>query len=365
MLEVGSSQNNPQSCPTLNMDNNHPHHRHHSVIRSPSAVVARTPGPVACHQYACITCRSRKVKCNRVITGCAECRRANIQCVYSPRRSRKNQKTRQLIGGVRPLVPVQRVADDATTRLQIEKLSINPHDDSSHEDHIHEFSCQSSIDDWRLNRDGGHGNLSDSSSPNSDQLGPATLKETLDGSFLFNTQNSKANFRSHHPSPRIMGLLWKHYINNFDILVKILYKPAVEALVMNASKDLRKIDASTEALLFAIYLASVTTMSIEECQEIHGEERSVLLQRYRYSLEQVLAQVGLVTFQDVFVLQALTLLIVGLHPYFLNSPLIISGMFSIKGWSVYLDSEWHGHPYCSSDGHASRKCILLREYSRH
>jgi hypothetical protein len=143
----------------------------------------------------------------------------------------------------------QRVADDGTTGLQIEKLSINPRDDSSHEDHIHEFSCQSSIDARQLNRDGGHRNFSDSSSPNSDQLGPATLKETLDGSFLFETQNSKANIRCYHPSPRIMELLWKHYIDNVDILVKILYKPAVEALVMNASKDLGKIDASTEALL--------------------------------------------------------------------------------------------------------------------
>ncbi|KAH7370419.1 fungal-specific transcription factor domain-containing protein [Rhexocercosporidium sp. MPI-PUGE-AT-0058] len=294
------------------MDNNHPHHRHHSAIRGPSAVVAGTPGPVACHQYACVTCRSRKVKCNRVITGCAECKRAKIHCVYSPRRSRKNQKTQQLIRGVRPLAPVQSAADDGTTRLQIEKLSINPHDDSSHEDHIHELSCQSSTDSWQLSRDGGHGSLSDSASPNSDQLGPATL-ETLNGSFLFNTQNSKANIRRYHPSPRIMELLWQHYIDNVDILVKILYKPAVEALVLNASKDLGKIDASTEALLFAMYFASVTTMSIEECQEVHGEHRSVLLQRYRYSLEQILAQLGLVTSQDVFVLQALTLLIV-CHP---------------------------------------------------
>jgi hypothetical protein len=162
-----------------------------------------------------------------------------------------------------------------------------------------------------------------------------------------------------------MELLWKHYIDNVDILVKILYKPAVEALVMNASKDLGKIDALTEALLFAINFASVTTMSIEECQEIHGEERSVLLQRYRHSLEQVLAQVGLVTFQDVVVCQALILLIVGLHPYLLNSPLIMSGMFSTKGCSLYLDAEWHGYPYCSSDGHASRKRILFREYSQH
>ncbi len=208
MSELGSSQNNHQPCPIPHMDNNHPHHRHHSVIRGLSAVVAGTPGPVACHQYACITCRSRKVKCNRVITGCAECKRAKIQCVYSPRRSRKNQKTQQLIGGVRPLAPVQRVADDGTTRLQIEKLSINPHDDSSHEDHIHEFSCQSSIDTWQLNREGEHGNLSDSTLPNSDQLGPAMLKETLDGSFLFNTQNSKANIRSYHQSPKLMELLW-------------------------------------------------------------------------------------------------------------------------------------------------------------
>ncbi|CAG8959742.1 hypothetical protein HYFRA_00001648 [Hymenoscyphus fraxineus] len=123
-----------------------------------------------------------------------------------------------------------------------------------------------------------------------------------------------------------MESLWKQYIDNFDILVKILYKPAVESLVMNASKDLGKLNHSTEALLVAIYLASVTTMSAAECREIHGEDRSVLLQRYRLSLEQILTQVGILKFQDVCVLQAFTLLIVCSPQQDGRSAWMLSGM---------------------------------------
>ena len=52
-------------------------------------------------------------------------------------------------------------------------------------------------------------------------------------------------------------------------------------------------------------------MSAEECLRLHGEERGVLLHKYRYALDQALAQAGWMTTQDIVVLQAITLLIVG------------------------------------------------------
>lgn len=120
----------------------------------------------------------------------------------------------------------------------------------------------------------------------------------------------KRSLRSYHPPAKIISLLWKYYVDNVDILVKVLHKPTAEALVMSCLKDPKTIDAPTEAFVFAIYFSTVTIMSPEECLRQHEEQRSVLLLRYRYAVEQALAQAGLLTTQEVVILQAVILLIV-------------------------------------------------------
>jgi len=57
------------------------------------------------HQYACVRCRSRKVKCDRVIAGCANCAGVGDKCIYSARRSRKGQKSHQVFTTTRPIFP--------------------------------------------------------------------------------------------------------------------------------------------------------------------------------------------------------------------------------------------------------------------
>lgn len=130
-------------------------------------------------------------------------------------------------------------------------------------------------------------------------------------SFLLSTSNTKQSLRAYHPTSQIMGVLWHYYVDNVDILIKVLYKPSVEALIIRTSKSLDGIDAPTEVLLFAIWFATITTMSTEECLRLCKEERDTIHHRYRYALEQALAQAGWMTSQEVTVLQALILLIVG------------------------------------------------------
>ena len=105
-------------------------------------------------------------------------------------------------------------------------------------------------------------------------------------------------------------MFWDYYVRNVDILVKVLYKPAVEKLVVVASGDLKGVNLVTEVLLFAIWFATARSMSTEECLQSTGEHRDILIRRYQYALEQSLAQAGWMTTQEVSVLQALTLLIV-------------------------------------------------------
>lgn len=62
-------------------------------------------GP-ALHQYACLRCRSRRVKCDKILSGCANCASHSAQCVYSARRPRKSQKQSAQEPAIpRPLLP--------------------------------------------------------------------------------------------------------------------------------------------------------------------------------------------------------------------------------------------------------------------
>ncbi len=107
-----------------------------------------------------------------------------------------------------------------------------------------------------------------------------------------------------------MKILWDYYVCNVDVLVKILYKPTAESLVMSACTDIDSVDASKKCLLFAIWFAAVTTMSKAECLRSLKEERSSALPKYRQALEQALAQAEWMTSQDIEVLQALILFMV-------------------------------------------------------
>lgn len=60
----------------------------------------------ALHRYACVRCRSRRVKCDKLLSGCANCASHGQSCVYSARRPRKSQTNGQVSAAPRPLLPV-------------------------------------------------------------------------------------------------------------------------------------------------------------------------------------------------------------------------------------------------------------------
>lgn len=62
-------------------------------------------GSIALHQYACLRCRSRRVKCDKILSGCANCASHGQPCVYSARRPRKPQKASRDDAAPRALLP--------------------------------------------------------------------------------------------------------------------------------------------------------------------------------------------------------------------------------------------------------------------
>ena len=77
---------------------------------------------------------------------------------------------------------------------------------------------------------------------------------------------------------------WRVYKERVDPLVKVLHIPSIEPTVLTAASHLANLSKGFEALLFAVYYGAATSMSAEDCLSKLGEERNVLLARYRFAL---------------------------------------------------------------------------------
>jgi hypothetical protein len=81
-------------------------------------------------------------------------------------------------------------------------------------------------------------------------------------------------------------------------------------MIIKASGDLGKISKGIEALMFAVYLSSVTSLSDEDCQNMMGEHKTTLLARFSNMTQQALTNAEVLRSSDISVLQALTLFLV-------------------------------------------------------
>ncbi|KAL5330518.1 hypothetical protein ACEPPN_000035 [Leptodophora sp. 'Broadleaf-Isolate-01'] len=83
--------------------------------------------------------------------------------------------------------------------------------------------------------------------------------------------------------------------------------PTIEALFKEAQHDLGSLSRSTEALMFAIYFAVITSMSVDEVKADLGCERKAAYDRYRFGVEQALARAHFLDTSDLTTLQAFVL----------------------------------------------------------
>lgn len=136
----------------------------------------------------------------------------------------------------------------------------------------------------------------------------------VNSSPLLGTGHTNADLCGFHPSPEHMLLMWEYYTRNVDMMLKVIYKPTVQALIETASNGLAGLAAGPQALLFAVWFAVVSTLNENECLTILQVTRRVAIHRYRFALEQSLVQAGWMMTQDIAVLQALTIHIVSNQP---------------------------------------------------
>ncbi|PSN67376.1 hypothetical protein BS50DRAFT_390498 [Corynespora cassiicola Philippines] len=257
--------------------------------------MARANGP-ALHQYACLRCRARRVKCDKTLSGCANCAGHEAQCIYSARRPRKPQKAHQdQQAAQRTLLPSLVNPSSIHSTVTSRADSLGSELVSDHHSGTSEQSDDDDEDAFLLRelRDTGFQPREDATktslgrllvgpngeshyidgekiqqvayletvlaaeSPDIKEGAPRTPRrrtEKLDADSLLNASFDGRDLRLYHPPSGSMHALWDFYCRNVDGMAKVLYKPDVKGLITRAATNLSSIDSSTEApLLFAIW----------------------------------------------------------------------------------------------------------------
>jgi hypothetical protein len=122
---------------------------------------------------------------------------------------------------------------------------------------------------------------------------------------------------SKYPSGIQISALLDVYMTNVHTVMKVLHGPSLRAYLSGESKSL---DCSPgpkglEALLFSIFHAAVTSLSDAECLRRLGEERQVLLRRYRLATELGLAKADFINTTEISTLQALVTFLQSIRAY--------------------------------------------------
>lgn len=126
-------------------------------------------------------------------------------------------------------------------------------------------------------------------------------------SFVFGYSSSTVDLRPLHPLPSQIPFFWSTYVENVDPLTKIFHVPTMSAAIKEATKCWDSLSTSMEAALFSIYYSVISTMSQSEVEANFDSDKTTLLSRYRFGVEQALARADLFTTTDIVTIQAYVL----------------------------------------------------------
>lgn len=83
-------------------------------------------------------------------------------------------------------------------------------------------------------------------------------------SFIMGYNSSDVDLKSLHPLPSQIPFYWQTFLENVQPLVKIMHTPTMNKVIKEVQNNLASLSRSTEALMFSIYFATITSMGANE-----------------------------------------------------------------------------------------------------
>ncbi|KAF4592264.1 fungal specific transcription factor domain-containing protein [Ophiocordyceps camponoti-floridani] len=335
--------------------------------RSGPVLAPTGSGSPALNPRSCVTCRRRKVRCDKQMP-CSNCRRALIPCVFpAPGRAPRQQRPRDSqasprtssqreLALVKRLRKLEGLVDVLNTRLKVHEPAVAEPDktadarispvssgprrieavevkDSTGERDIHLSLGHLVLDDQRGTsryassdfwskledeldsiREESH-RLTDEPSDDDDSDGQGTPADSpmtaisAHQGFIFGYRSTDVALEQYHPPSSWLAVLWSTYRQNVEPLIKLFHIPTAD-LVIRAARAKRGLPPSREALVFAICFAAVTSLEPDEVKAKFATDKNHLLSQYRFALEQSLARAHFLDTSETAVLQAFTLFLI-------------------------------------------------------
>ncbi|KAL2848077.1 fungal-specific transcription factor domain-containing protein [Aspergillus pseudoustus] len=314
--------------------------------------------PPAAHRYAsqdslthrsCVTCRRRKVRCNKR-SPCSNCVRAGIECIFpSPGRAPRKTKrpppeNAELLSRLRQLESIVEAAITHPNPLATPSPPQDGGDCSGGEPPSpprnegatgcpkstgrdqpttleHEFgrlviednrsryvsnrfwaSLGDEIEELQDILDPSSSDDDDDSPP-----GSASHYSTTRDSMLFGFYSVAHSLQSFHPPPGKVPVLWEIYVENVKPLLPIVHGPAAQQLFIKAARAPDALNKDNETLVLTMYFAAIVSTSNGQCMAQLGEARDTLVGRYRFAVEQAFSKAGLLNTQSLTLMQALAI----------------------------------------------------------
>lgn len=107
-----------------------------------------------------------------------------------------------------------------------------------------------------------------------------------------------------YPLPSQMLFIWRTYVENVDPFIKVINVAVLDEVVNNLRGKFGSLQYSLQALLFAVCLASITSLGEEEALSCFDMPRTQLLARFRLGTEKALASAGLLVTKEIETIQA-------------------------------------------------------------
>ncbi|KAH6885837.1 hypothetical protein B0T10DRAFT_85386 [Thelonectria olida] len=295
---------------------------------------------------SCSSCRHRKIKCDKAQPLCTQCSRFGFECVYPSRKpTRRAPRPRQteLMDRISRLENIVGQADPAKLRqLEQELKSINSNVDVPSKQETTTATTATTTQEpetqgspsqpvprylsgefWghlcaevegirqaldQPSDDDDDDDDDDGTSPESIEAANSFMPSGPSG-FLFGNPDYQEREPLIHPPPDMMARLWAIYLRNVDPLMKVLHRPTITKALQNYTEPpiRRPFEASTNAVIFAIYFCAVTSLTPEDCLRRLGESYDVVTRRYRNGIEQALAEADYLNSNELETLQALAL----------------------------------------------------------
>jgi hypothetical protein len=118
-----------------------------------------------------------------------------------------------------------------------------------------------------------------------------------------------------HPTSQQVQFLYSSFMKNVDPQVKILHGPSLRRFLVEGigTLDCSPGPRGLNALKFALFYITTTSLTVAECLERLGEDRNLLMSRFRWNTEIALAKADFLVSEELSVLQALVFYLVSLN----------------------------------------------------